>query len=294
MMNPVDSQRMCPTCSGSSRFWLTKAERSVHRCDACGLVWVPAGVARTDSGETIYEGDNPIFLQDGNDRYYLDETNLLSCRRKVEWMRHLVPRGASLLDAGANFGHFLSAAQEEYRAIGVELSAAAVAWGREHFGVDNHVASIYELPAALSGPFDAVTFWDVIEHLPDPREALQQLARVLAPGGLLLLSTPDTGSVVARMMGRYWHYLDPVQHVALFDRRNLARLLDESGFDVVETTSFGHFYRVGYVLDRLKYLHSDGLVGKVLPPLSVAMQPLAGQKLYINLGDVMGIAARKR
>src|SRR5262249_131571 len=146
----------------SSRFWLTKGDRSVHRCDACGLIWVPAGLVRTESGESIYEGDNPIFLQDGNDRYYLDETNLLSCRRKLERMRHLVPRGASLLDAGANFGHFLSAAQVEYRAVGVELSAAAVAWSREHFGVDNHVASIYELPDALSGPFGAVTFWDVI------------------------------------------------------------------------------------------------------------------------------------
>jgi 2-polyprenyl-3-methyl-5-hydroxy-6-metoxy-1,4-benzoquinol methylase len=283
----------CPICAGPSRRWLTKAGRDVHRCGACGLIWVPAGLVRTESGASIYEGDDPIFLQEGNDRYYLDETNLSSCRRKLDWMRGLVPRGARVLDAGANFGHFLSVAQAEYRAVGVELSATAVAWSREHFSVDNHAASIYALPDALAGPYDAVTSWDVIEHVPDPREALHQLARVLEPGGTLLLSTPDAGSAVARAMGRYWHYLDPVQHIALFDRANLTRLLKDVGFTIIKTTSFGHFYRVGYVLDRLKYLHGEGLLGRMLPALSLPMRPFKDQKVYINLRDVMGIAARK-
>ncbi len=289
----VPSAPACPLCAAPSPRWITKAGREVHRCGGCGLVWVPAGLVQTESGASIYEGDNPIFLQEGNERYYLDDTNLDSCRRKLDWVRGLVAPGASLLDAGANFGHFLSVARAEYRAVGVELSAAAVAWSREHFAVDNHAASIYALPPELAGPFDAVTSWDVIEHVPDPRGALHALAKVLKPGGLLMLSTPDAGSAVARLMGRYWHYLDPVQHIALFDRQNLARLLTDAGFEPVAATTFGHFYRLRYVMDRLEYLHGERAVGKLLPAIGWAVRPFEARKVYINLRDVMGIAARK-
>ena len=94
-------------------------------------------------------------------------------------------------------------------------------------------------------------------------------------------------------MGRRWHYLDPVQHIVLFNRHNLARLLVQAGFEVIATTTFGHYYRVGYILDRLKYLHADSKLGALLPVVATLAKPIAGAKLYLNLRDVLGITARK-
>jgi len=281
-------------CGARGRFWTRKAGRDVWRCPSCRLVWVPEGLVVDEAGASIYEGDTPIFLQDGNEQYYLDETNLVSCRQKVEWIGEHVDRGARLLDAGANFGHFLSVARDRYDAVGIELSRAAVKWSREHFGVNNHAASLYDLPEDLRGPYDAVTLFDVIEHVPEPKEALLALRRVLRSGGSLFLSTPDAGSAVARGLGGRWHYLDPVQHIVLFDRRNLARLLEEAGFEVVGARTFGHHYRVGYVLDRLAYLHGEGALGKATAVAKVALKPAAKRTIYLNLGDVMGIHARAR
>jgi 2-polyprenyl-3-methyl-5-hydroxy-6-metoxy-1,4-benzoquinol methylase len=285
--------RDCLGCGAQGRYFTRKASRDVYQCDSCGLIWVPEGLVVTEGGASIYEGETPIFFQDGNEQYYLDETNLLSCKEKVAWVKEHARPSSRLLDAGANFGHFLSVARSHYDAVGVELSRAAVEWSRTHFGVENHAASIYDLPAELAGPYDAVTLFDVIEHVPQPREALAALHRVLRPGGHLFLSTPDAGSRVARMMGARWHYLDPVQHIVLFNRKNLSEMLREAGFEVTETRTFGHHYRVGYVLDRLHYLHGEGALGRALGAARAIGKPVAKRAIYINLGDVMGIVARR-
>ena len=82
--------------------------------------------------------------------------------------------------------------------------------------------------------YDVICLLDVIEHLDDPRRALRECRSHIMTGGWIFLSTPDTGSLVARAMGRRWHYQDPVQHINLLSRRNLDRLLLESGFRAVE------------------------------------------------------------
>lgn len=284
----------CLACKTTGRPWTSKSSRNVWRCPKCDLVWVPEGLVVDDKGASIYEGDTPIFLEHGNEAYYLDETNLLSSRGKLAFVEKHVRSGKTLLDVGSNFGHFLSVAREVYDARGVEISKAAVDWSIEHFHVENHVASIYDMPKSLAGPYDAVTLWDVIEHIPDPTEALLALRNVLDRDGLLFLSTPDAGSRVAKAMGKHWHYLDPIQHIILFNRQNLTRFLEAAGFEVLQVTTFGHHYRVGYVFDRLAYLHSQGALGKATSAAKVVSRPLAKQSIYLNLRDVMGVVARRR
>ena len=139
-----------------------------------------------------------------------------------------------------------------------------------------------------------MTCWDVVEHLADPRAALLRMAALLRPGGWLFLSTPDAGSLVARVMGRRWHYLDPVQHIAVFSRSSLRELLEQSGFEVVTVGALGHTYRIRYVLDRLCFLHQRGALGAALRLARVLGRPLAGASVYLQVGDVMVVAARRR
>ncbi|MBX3467283.1 MAG: class I SAM-dependent methyltransferase [Planctomycetes bacterium] len=284
----------CLACGEVGRHWARRAERDLVRCEACGLIWVPAGLLLDEQGATIYEGDRPVFLEDGNEQYYLDETNTRSCQEKLAWVQAHVPPGARLLDVGANFGHFLSVARSVYQAVGLELSGAAVEWSRRRFAVENHVGSVYAIPTEVGRAHDAVTLWDVIEHVPRPGEALEALATVLRPGGLLFLSTPDVGSVVARLLRRRWHYVDPVQHLALFNARNLRLLLERAGFEPIGVRSLGHFYRVGYVLDRLAYLHRGGVPGALAAALRALGRPARRATLRLDLGDVMGVVAKRR
>ncbi len=254
---------------------------------------VPEGIATNERGVSIYEAEENVFAADGNDGYYMDhESNLANSRLKLDWVRHDLAPGARLLDAGSNFGHFLKVAQEHYDASGFDLSAAAVAWAGEHFGVRSTVASVYDA-GIPEGSFDAATSWDVVEHLADPLAALEQIRRVLRPGGRLFLSTPDAGSVTARVMGRRWHYLDPVQHITVFSRANLRRALERAGYSVIRMGSLGHRYRIRYVFDRLRYLHPRGLLGAAVSSGRFLANPFKDRSIYLQLGDVVVATASR-
>lgn len=285
----------CPVCGSRLQLWFARNDRHYDRCQGCRLLLVPEGLARDADGTSIYESQEAsVFEVDGNEGYYFDhETNLANCRRKLAFVQTHLARGSRLLDAGANFGHFLKEAGGYYEASGFELSPAAVAWSQKTFGVSNRVGSIYS-PPAEGAPWDGITCWDVIEHLAEPQEALQRVRDLLRPQGWLFVSTPDSGSMVARGLGRRWHYLDPVQHITVFSRSNLRTLLEHTGFEVVRMGALGHSYRVRYVLDRLCYLNPRGVVGAVLRSTRLLARPAAALSVYLQLGDVVGAVARRR
>lgn len=273
----------CAVCGAATEPWCRKLDRDVFRCGACGHITVPAGLMRTADGASIYESDESIFEADGNAAYYFDDTNAEAAREKLAFVTQYAQTGGRLLDVGASFGHFLAEARSRFQATGIEVSPSAVTWAKRTFSVDIGVGSIYELRA---GKYDVVTCWDVIEHLESPADAIGQIRSHLAPGGRLFISTPDAGSLVARVMGSRWHYLDPVQHLNVFSRRNLTRLLSAHGLSVIGYRHFGRSYRIGYIVDRLKYL-AGGRGGTTAIPSAIAKVAIP-----IKLWDVMGLVAQ--
>jgi SAM-dependent methyltransferase len=147
-----------------------------------------------------------------------------------------------LLDYGCWVGFLGSeAAHRGWAVIGVEPSRWAAERARSR-GV--------EVVDSPEGPFDAVAMGDVIEHLPDPGAVLDRLARLLAPGGVVWIATPDAGSRVARLLGRRWWSVIPT-HLHLFNRRSLTRLLERHGFEVLAMRTSPKTFTVAYYLSRL-------------------------------------------
>ena len=284
----------CHVCGTTLVPWFERLDRQVCRCKQCGHIQVPAGVQRLADGIEIYQAPHAeIFEGEGNAEYYFGEGAFQAAQAKVQFVSKYVA-GGQLLDIGSSFGHFLAAASPRYDAHGLELNPSAVEWGNREFGVRSTVGSAYDVPPQLASGFDIVTMWDVVEHLENPRTALQACRERLRPGGWLFLSTPDAGSLAARITGARWHYQDPVQHINLFSRRNLSRLLRETGFDVRGHTYFGRRYRVGYVINRLSYLAGDGSTGRALGTLKRLPARVLRTSLAIKLWDVLGLAAQLR
>ena len=139
--------------------------------------------------------------------------------------KHLPQRGR-LLDIGCADGYFLELARADgWEVMGVEISEemAAKASGRLNIPI---VTSVDRLPPV---EFDAITMWEVLEHLPDPVAELQRLARRLRPGGFLMLSTPNAGHWQALRAPETWTAYRPPAHLVLFTADSLRLALEKAG-----------------------------------------------------------------
>ncbi|HEX9576403.1 MAG TPA: class I SAM-dependent methyltransferase, partial [Myxococcales bacterium] len=149
-------------------------------------------------------------------------THALCLWRRVRLLDRFGGRGA-VLDVGCGDGSFLAAARGRgWQVAGTEMSSAAT---REK-GIEVH-GSIAE----AKGPFDCATLWHSLEHLRDPRGALEQIRQRIAPGGSILVAVPDAQGAQARLFGTLWRHLDVPRHLFHFGRASLGALLTRAGFD---------------------------------------------------------------
>lgn len=144
----------------------------------------------------------------------------------------------SLLDVGAGTGLFMEAAiRGGWHATGQETSEAAA-----------RIASRITKGVVLRGriedlnfdqDFDAVTLWDVLEHLADPRATLRVIRSRLKLRGLVGISLPNASSLKARLRGNHWRYYQhSFGHISHFTPKTLSTLLEQAGFrpEVVSNT----------------------------------------------------------
>lgn len=174
-------------------------------------------------------------------------------------LKQLGARG-KLLDVGCSVGLFLQAARKAgFEVAGVELSPAPARFAREHFRLDVHCGTLESAPWG-DGAFDVVTLWDVLEHVPDPRATMQQVARVLRPGGSLAIRVPDgefhlwKTRLLRPWFGNRLVWMEVPNHLNHFRPRTLRRLLAETGFDVLRVRPGPpHFW--GRPIDHVKTLY---------------------------------------
>lgn len=103
-----------------------------------------------------------------------------------------------------------------------------------------------------------VTIFQTIEHDPHPAELCDELFRILAPGGVLVVTTPAADGFVARVMGKRWFGYRNVEHVSFFNRRSLHYALDRAGFEIVFLdVEHGKRLTAKYVLNRLINYYYD-------------------------------------
>jgi 2-polyprenyl-3-methyl-5-hydroxy-6-metoxy-1,4-benzoquinol methylase len=239
----------------------------IVRCKRCGLLYLNPryreDVLQQIYTENYYDHDGIVNGQEfyGYDNYVEDEENIrITFARRLKVIEQFVSRGR-LLDVGCATGFFLALAKGSgWDVVGTEVSKFAVDYARGQLGLDVRLGTLKALQFDAEA-FDVVTMWDVIEHVADPLTELQEVWRILRPGGLLSVITPNADSLVAKLLGRRWEEFRRVrEHVYFFSRRTLTEMLHKAGFDVVKAESAGKMFYLGPAVERLKYYTWDGAI----------------------------------
>ena len=221
---------VCPSCGqAEGRCRGCKNDFYLFSCKSCATLYTApvAGISQSQDYDSYYTAENltvPAFID----------------RRLDEIVSTFEPyrKNNRLLDVGFGAGSFLTAAaRNNWQAFGVEVSQRAV----EHVRERGFEVFCGELGKAgyPDDCFDVIIVSEVLEHVPDPQVLLEEIARVLRPGGLLWATTPHGRGISARLLGLGWSTVCPPDHLQLFSLRSIRALLTKRGFRHIELVTHG-------------------------------------------------------
>jgi SAM-dependent methyltransferase len=155
-------------------------------------------------------------------------------------------RGARLLEVGSGMGHLVGQLEDSFLTFGMDLNHWAVKQSKAVVATSAlETASAQELPFA-DASFNVVIIKHIVEHLPDPAQALSEIGRVTEPGGTLILATPNLGSLLKPWKGDKWiGYQDPT-HISLKPPEEWISLIRSADFSPLRIFSDG-FWDVPYI-----------------------------------------------
>ncbi|HEY6196859.1 MAG TPA: class I SAM-dependent methyltransferase [Candidatus Eisenbacteria bacterium] len=229
----------CPLCGcGESRLFkrlaVTRGPAAgtyeLRQCLACELIFVDP---RLDDSILARLYDEDFYFSTGWALRGIAELVMRQIQRTRQRRVERFVRTGALLDIGSGDGRFVQhMAGEGWRATGIDFSPAAQALAEARGGGGRFLCgSIFDHeiePASI----DAVTLWQVFEHIGEPREFLERTHALMRPGGVFVAAVPNIDGLSARLTGERWWGLDVPRHLVHYSPRTLCRGLEEAGFTV--------------------------------------------------------------
>jgi 2-polyprenyl-3-methyl-5-hydroxy-6-metoxy-1,4-benzoquinol methylase len=237
--NAGETQK-CPYCAGPAQRFISSTDRNrrtttsvfhYHRCPDCGLIFMDPIPA-----------DLVPFYQDG---YEAIPRSLSDLRELAASERHRLDpvlkykNGGKLLEIGPWRGVFSCNAKDAgFDVTALERDQDCVAFLNETIGI--RAVQTFDPAAALetlNEKFDVITMWHSLEHLRSPWLVVEQAARHLATGGILVLAIPNIQSYQFSILKSWWKHLDAPRHLFFFPFEFLEKICEKNGLALLESTT---------------------------------------------------------
>lgn len=195
---------------------------TLYKCRSCGLVSL-----QPQPTDAALAPHYPDWLWEN------DSAHVSKFTPAIDILNGRHPHPGRLLDVGCGPGDFvLALGRLHWEASGIDIGGAQVEAGLRRGAALSVCDDFTQFTSAER--FDAITFNHVLEHVRSPRAYLQRARKLLKPGGTVIVSVPNYGSLSRRVFGAYWMHLDLPRHLFHFTPSTLSALLKSVGFTVVQ------------------------------------------------------------
>jgi 2-polyprenyl-3-methyl-5-hydroxy-6-metoxy-1,4-benzoquinol methylase len=225
--------------------------------------------------------EHPYFLYSKNDIEKLSKERFKNYYRALENVESVIGVG-SLLDVGCGSGAFLYIAKKRgWKVSGIEISPGLCNACERNTDITVMNCS-FEEANLQENHYDLVAFWDIIEHVLNPSYCIEKARSLLRPGGVALFCTPNEDSLLAKVgwalykfTGHSYRYpafaLHPPTHTYFFSKKSLARLLENSGFEIVVYYSQEAFFEHSPLATRTQKI-SISMIEKIAKPFGACYE----------------------
>ncbi len=290
----------CPLCSASSEEALVIVTQEAggprhcqgRRCRGCGLVFLEDYAADRSQ---IYGEDYTVWGRSSeNDEPVIAESKRAAFRGQLQALTaHIDPAGKRLLDVGTGRGYLLEVARDMgFDCQGLDISAYAAGKAEANFPGRIFCGRLEEARYP-SESFDVITMTDLLELIGDPLALLAEVKRLLKPGGLLFIITPNTDSLTRKLLGRNWFQFK-YEHVIYWNRRSLGRLLREFALQTLLARNNRKRFSLAYYQHYFRKYSLLGGIGNVFLALYPLLPHGARNLMFDNpvTGEILLIARK--
>lgn len=265
------------------------------KCSTCGLIYLNPRPTAMELSQH-YPDDYEAFHQPVGSDSAMDQWHAAHMwKMQLDFVEKFTRGRGRLLDVGCATGEFLHTAQTRgWQVRGVELIDQAARSARERYNLEVETGTLDTVSNPENG-LDAITLWDVLEHLPSPLNALLRAHQLLIPGGWVVFSIPNLTSFDRFLFGRAWIGWDAPRHFFLFTETTLQRLLHQAGFELLGSQCLlggkGTFF---LSLERLLGKGRLGtLTQRLYPLIGALLWPYRQFAYLLKRGPIITYAARK-
>jgi SAM-dependent methyltransferase len=233
---------ICPLCDSddcrlhlqTNDFFLSGEPFSLVRCRTCGFIFTCSPPDEKSIGN-YYASEEYLSHNDSakglTSVLYRFARKLMLVKKRKLVERISGKKSGRLLDIGSGTGHFLREMKESgWTVNGIEINDKARKYSVSENNVEVEIPE--QLSTYLSGSYDCVTMWHVLEHFHDPFQYASETKRLLKPGGICIIALPNCNSYDAEYYKKFWSAYDVPRHLWHFSPSTFSFFADRAGFTI--------------------------------------------------------------
>jgi 2-polyprenyl-3-methyl-5-hydroxy-6-metoxy-1,4-benzoquinol methylase len=260
----------------------------IVKCRKCGLIYANprylVGQIKTNYCEMV------------DAAYLKEEIGRRESARSILNVLKRMRKSGRLLDIGCATGFLIDEAiRYGWNVYGVDLSYWAIDYAKERLGLLNVTQGTLNEVRYPDNFFDVVIMKDVIEHLPDPKSELTEIYKIIKPGGIICVNTPNIASLTSKILKARWWGVNQAHLYYFtwyyFKWGSLHKMLHKVGFYPFRTKSHVRIFTFDYWVCRFSSYNKAiyNLLALLMYRFHLEKQPLR-----INLGDQIEVYAQKK